>query len=196
MAKEPSYALPDEDVAALVKEGRTGLYSVLVGRYQDRIYSIGMRFFHNNEDAADFVQEVFIKSFQKISGFKGWGILGASKFSSWLLKIAYNHGINSLSRGKRYESLSESYEPVSTDNPEIRQFKKEISAALKEALKELPEKYAVCLDLYFFYGISYAVISEITGFPVNTIKSHVFRAKELLRKRLKGTIAEDYHEMR
>ena len=195
MGKEPNYALPDEEVVSQIKQGRTGLYAVLVKRYQDRIYSIGMRFFHNEDDSSDFVQEVFIKAYRGLGSFKGRGLLGESKFSSWLLKIAYNHGINALNRGKRYESLSESCEPVSGEDVERQQIKRETGRALEEALKELPEKYAICLDLYFFYGVSYPEISEVTGFPVNTIKSHVFRAKGLLRKRLRGTIAEDYHEV-
>jgi DNA-directed RNA polymerase specialized sigma24 family protein len=49
--------------------------------------------------------------------------------------------------------------------------------------------------MFFFGGMSYPEIHGITGTPVNTIKSNVFRAKQILRDELKGTIAEDYHEM-
>jgi RNA polymerase sigma-70 factor (ECF subfamily) len=49
---------------------------------------------------------------------------------------------------------------------------------------ELPERYRVCVDLYFFYDCSIKEIGEITGFPENTIKSHVFRGKKLLREKL------------
>ena len=48
----------------------------------------------------------------------------------------------------------------------------------------MPERYRVCVDMFFFYDMPYADISEVTGLPVNTIKSHVFRAKKLLRDRL------------
>lgn len=196
MGGAPNYTLPDEEVVGLVKRGSVNHYSVLVKRYQNRIYSVGMRFFHNKEDAADFVQEVFIKAYENINSFRGgMRITGREKFSSWLLKIAYNHGINSLKRGKKYTSLTESFEPITEDGPESRHLRKEIKEVLKKALKDLPEKYAICLDLYFFYKVSYPVISEITGFPVNTIKSHVFRAKGMLRGALKDTIAEEYHEM-
>jgi len=59
----------------------------------------------------------------------------------------------------------------------------------------LPEKYGICIDLFFFFGLSHGEISEMTGFPINTIKSHVYRAKERLRKALKGTAAGDLYEM-
>ena len=57
--------------------------------------------------------------------------------------------------------------------------------AVREAVNELEEKYAICLDLYFFHDIQYSDISEITGFPENTIKSHIFRAKKILKEKLK-----------
>jgi RNA polymerase sigma-70 factor (ECF subfamily) len=53
---------------------------------------------------------------------------------------------------------------------------------------ELPEKYRVCVDLYFFYDRSVREIGEITGFPENTVKSHVYRAKKILREKLSGEV--------
>ena len=52
------------------------------------------------------------------------------------------------------------------------------------SMQELPERYRVCVDMFFFYDRSYQEIETITGFPVNTIKSHVFRAKKILREKL------------
>jgi len=51
------------------------------------------------------------------------------------------------------------------------------------------------VELYFFMGLTYGEIGRITGYPVNTIKSNVLRAKTMLRDELKGTIAEDYNEL-
>jgi RNA polymerase sigma-70 factor (ECF subfamily) len=67
--------------------------------------------------------------------------------------------------------------------------------AISRALASLPEKYRICVDFFFFLGLSYGEIGDITGFPVNTIKSHVFRAKQMLRDALRGSAAEEYHEM-
>ena len=58
--------------------------------------------------------------------------------------------------------------------------------AVLEAIKELPERFRLCVDLFFFYDRSLKEIEAITGYPVNTVKSHVFRAKKLLRKKLEG----------
>ena len=51
-------------------------------------------------------------------------------------------------------------------------------------IEELPEKYATCIEMYFFYDISYKDISEITEFPINTVKSNIFRAKKMLKEKL------------
>lgn len=56
---------------------------------------------------------------------------------------------------------------------------------IKEAIDSLPQKYHVCLDMYFFYDMSYAEIAEVVNLPLNTVKSHVFRAKKILREKLK-----------
>ena len=85
--------------------------------------------------------------------------------------------------------------PAHVDSPERRSAKNEIRETLHEAVRRLPERYRICVDLYFFLELTYAEISEITGFPVNTIKSHVLRAKAILRDGLKGTAAEEYHEL-
>ena len=79
--------------------------------------------------------------------------------------------------------------------PEKNHIYGEIKQILAEEINRLPERYRICIDFYFFLGLKYNEISEITGYPVNTIKSDVLRAKNILRQKLKGTIAEEYHEM-
>jgi RNA polymerase sigma-70 factor (ECF subfamily) len=60
--------------------------------------------------------------------------------------------------------------------------------AVLEAVKDLPPRFRICVDLFFFYDRSLKEIEAITGYPVNTIKSHVFRAKKMLRKKLEDFI--------
>ena len=71
-------------------------------------------------------------------------------------------------------------------SPEENQIRSVTAAAIREAIKKLPQKYAVCVEMYFSYDIPYQQISDITGFPVNTIKSHIFRAKKILKDKLEA----------
>ena len=169
-------AIPDEVLVAQVLDGRIEAFAELTRRHQARVIRIGLGFFHNREDAMDFAQDVMLKAYTALASFRG-----ASKFSTWLTRIAYNTAINESRRKPRYDPLES--DPVDSRElaPEDRHIRDETVAALRKAMGELPHKYAVCLDMYFFMGMKYREISEATGFPVNTIKSHVFRAKRELR---------------
>ena len=169
--------------------GQKDLFRLLIRRYERAVYGMGLSFFRNEEDASDFVQEVFLKAYRNLSRFEG-----RSRFSTWLYKIAYNSAINGVNRKKEYQSLAEevTYSLVSDlETPENILLRKAAKQAVLEALKDLPERYRVCVDMFFFYDLSYQEIEVITGIPVNTIKSHVFRAKKILREKLKGVAEND-----
>jgi RNA polymerase sigma-70 factor (ECF subfamily) len=70
-----------------------------------------------------------------------------------------------------------------------------IRVAVRTAVAGLPERYRACVDLFFFYERSYQEIEAITGYPVNTIKSHVFRAKKLLREQLAEFVEGGLHDV-
>jgi RNA polymerase sigma-70 factor (ECF subfamily) len=177
---------PDEQIiVAGVLRGEKDLFRLLVKRHEEAVFRMGMSFFRNSEDAADFVQDVFLKAFRSLAHFEG-----RSRFSTWLYRIAYNTAVNSFSRKREYVSLAE--EPGDGgDNPERKVIREAAGQAVLEAVKDLPERYRICVDMFFFYDRSYQEIEAITGFPVNTVKSHVFRAKKLLRERLEGIAGGD-----
>lgn len=170
----------DAELIKSTLEGDINSFAKLLSLYKKRIYALGMSFFKNENDTEDFVQEVFIKAYTKLDTFKG-----ASLFSTWITRIAYNIACNSVNRLEEYIPISEeSLIKDPSDTPEEIQIKKITCEVIREAIKELPAEYAICLDMYFFYDVSHAEISRITGFPVNTIKSHIFRAKKLLKEKL------------
>ena len=171
----------DQMIAAQVISGQKELFRLLVKRYDKAVFGMGMGFFRNTEDASDFTQEVFLKVYRNLSQFEG-----RSRFSTWLFKIAYNTAINSSARKKEYHSLAEDETASDNNTPEKNLLKNLVRDSVLEAIKQLPERFRICVDLFFFYDRSYQEIESITGYPVNTIKSHVFRAKKILREKLSG----------
>ncbi len=164
-----------------ILQGNNDAFAELMSIYKNKIFIFGKSFFKNETDAEDFVQEVFIKIYTHLNTFKG-----KSQFSTWLMRIAYTTAINSINRRKEYLPLSDEMiiaDPL-TNTPEEVHLKKLLKTAIKQAISELPEKYAICIDMYFSYDIPYSEISEITGLPLNTIKSHIFRAKKILKEKL------------
>jgi RNA polymerase sigma-70 factor (ECF subfamily) len=174
----------DRMIVAQVVAGHKEEFRLLVRRYERAVFGMGLSFFRNRDDAADFTQDVFLKTFRSLGRFEG-----RSRFSTWLYKIAYNTAVNSLKRNREYRSLAEGDMPVDNHTPERDLLRSVVKDAITEAVTGLPERYRLCVDLYFFYDRSYQEIETITGFPINTVKSHVFRAKKLLRGKL-----EDYTE--
>jgi RNA polymerase sigma-70 factor (ECF subfamily) len=181
-----SRELGDEAVAAEVVNGRGELFRLLVDRHERRVAGLGHSFFHNADEVADFVQDVFLKAFRSLSQFQK-----RARFSTWLYRIAYTSALNRWNRRKEYKSLSENEYESSYGTPEEEHIKTTLRDAIRQAVSELPEKYRICVDLFFFYDRSYNEIEVITGYPVNTIKSHVFRAKKLLREKLKSFVEGD-----
>lgn len=171
----------DKKNVKLVLEGDTRAFAALVAKYKKRIRALGFSFFRNESDVDDFLQDVFVKVFTALSTFR-W----ESSFSTWITRIAYNMACNAVNRKKEYTSFTGEIEiPMEGFSPEELHLREATRQAVKTSLELLPHKYHVCLDMYFFYDMSYQEISEVTGFPVNTVKSHVFRAKKLLREILK-----------
>ncbi len=161
--------------------GDSRSFARLVSFYEKKVRAFGMGFFKNASDTDDFIQEVFIKVYTHLHSFRF-----ESLFSTWLMRIAYNTAVNSIKRRKEYVSLSEDYEIIDGDiGPEEKQLRQLTALAVRSALEELPERYALCLDMYFFYDMSHNEISEVLELPVNTVKSHIFRAKKILRESLK-----------
>lgn len=170
----------DQFLIKSILNGNKNLFALLMKFYKQKVYSLGMSFFKNEHDTEDFVQDVFIKAYTKLDTFQN-----KSLFSTWLLRIAYTTALNSVNRRKEYLPITDENNIVAAEEtPEEKELRKITQLAIREAVSELPEKYAVCLDMYFSYDIPYAEISEITGFPLNTIKSHIFRAKQILKKKL------------
>ena len=161
-------------------EGNNESFAKLISFYQNRVRAVGIQFFRNQTDTEDFMQEVFIKVYKNLSSFRG-----ESSFATWITRIAYTTAINAKNAKKDCESLADDFELKSGfKTPEEEQIFNLTKEAVREAIGELPLNYAICLDFYFFYDFSYEEIAIITGFPVNTIKSHIFRAKKILRQKL------------
>ena len=180
LRKESPEAMQDRLLCKAVLAGNTEAFSLIAAKYQKRVYSLGMSFFKNHDDSEDFVQDIMLKTFSALPKFRG-----ESSFSTWLMRIAYNSAINSVKRKREFVSAFDDFEIKTNDlTPEERQIQNCVKNAIRRAVSGLPEKYRICIDLYFFYDMPYADIESVTGIPVNTIKSHIFRSKKILKTEL------------
>jgi len=180
----------DNDLVRRVLAGEAEAYGTIVARHQARVFYLGLKFLRRSEDAEDFAQEVFIRAYEKLASFQG-GV----PFAAWLHRIAFNLAVNKYHLKKRQAQPVDTVDllPDSSYSPEHRLLSEELAEWVRKTLHKIPEIYHVLIRMHFFEGLSYPEISRALQMPVNTIKSYIFRAKELIRQRLRVWDRETVH---
>jgi len=175
-------------------EGDQRAYTVILKRYRATIYNLIFKMVRNKEETEDLVQEAFIKAFASLGTFNE-----EYAFSTWLYKIAINNCIDHF-RKRRLKTFSIDTPIQSKDGEITREFSdttfspdnkilsKEKNELIAEAIERLPEKYRTSILLRHQEERSYEEISQILGIPLGTVKARIFRAREILKKELKGTL--------
>ncbi len=182
----------DEVLIKSALQGDQEAYKALLERHKHAIYHIVYKIVHNSEEAADLVQETFMKAFSSLSSYRF-----EYRFSTWLYRIAANNAIDFL-RKRKIEALSldrpvetkdgsvELQLPDWTHNPEFDFTRKQRRISIDEAIQSLPEKYREVIVYRHNDDKSYDEIAKILDIPVGTVKARIFRARELLKKKLKN----------
>ncbi|MGH7729318.1 MAG: RNA polymerase sigma factor [Vulcanimicrobiaceae bacterium] len=169
----------DESLVAATLAGERDAFATLVERYDRPIYHLCLRTLREPEEARDATQEAFFKAFRSLRTFRP-----GARFSTWLYAIAYHACCDRLGRRKRfsYEEFPERADP--SPGPAAVAERADEVRRLRAAIDELPEKYRTVITLYHLQGRQYEEIAKVLGLPLGTVKTHLFRAKDLLRKAL------------
>ncbi|MBD3297038.1 MAG: sigma-70 family RNA polymerase sigma factor [candidate division Zixibacteria bacterium] len=182
----------DEELIRDALAGDQRAYRELLNRHRQPIYHVIFKIIRNPDEAADLVQETFMKAFGSLSSYRF-----EYRFSTWLYKIAANNAIDYL-RKKRIDALSldkpiethdgeVTYEvPDWSTNPEQDLIRRRQAVTISEAIESLPPKYREVIQLRHNQDKSYEEIAEQLNLPVGTVKARIFRARELLKKKLKS----------
>jgi RNA polymerase sigma-70 factor (ECF subfamily) len=164
-------------------ENKEAPFTVLLKKYQQKVYYQIKRMGIEHEDADDIAQQVWIKVWNKLAGFKM-----ESEFGTWLFRIAYNETINFLEKSKRLNTHSLSdldeleHTRAETDQPNSTQ----IGIMLEQAVKQLPEKQRVVFMLRYFEAYSYEKIGEIMDTTVGGAKANFHQAVKKIEKFIKS----------
>ncbi|MFO8044172.1 MAG: sigma-70 family RNA polymerase sigma factor [Alkalispirochaeta sp.] len=185
----------DAGIVRAVLAGDCNEFQTLVARYQSGVAALGARILHSPSDLADYVQDVFLKAFVHLGQFSG-----AGRFYSWLTRIAYTTALNRLNRALPEVSvdpttIDELWAGDAVESPQRLALRSLLAETVAQAVRDLPQHYSRAVELFFLSDLRYREIAEITGLPVNTIKSHVHRGLILLHRNLVGTIAEDFRDL-
>jgi RNA polymerase sigma-70 factor (ECF subfamily) len=185
----------DYDLVNRALAGDQAAYARLRNKYWRAINMMLSRMIRNKSDAEDLTQEAFIKAFNSLGSFNT-----DYAFSTWLYKIASNNCIDYL-RKRRLKTVSIDA-PMQTHDGEVQMelpdpnavrpdvpiTAGERTAVLQEAIRNLPEKYRIVIELRHTHEMEYADIAKQLNLPLGTVKAHLFRARALLLKRLQGKL--------
>lgn len=166
---------------------------MLVRAYQNKVFGLALNMVQNRETADDLAQEVFLKVYLSLPGFRF-----ESEFSTWLYQIAINHVRDYLRKRKKEK------DNVSLDDiPEPRLPEKDVAEKLaasqeeerrrnllRQKLEEMPEKYRLILSLRDIQGLTYEEIGKILRLSPGTVDSRLHRARRLLRKKLAPLLSQ------
>ncbi len=169
----------DEALVTAVQEGDVFAFEYLVKRYQKRLHAFAVRVVRDDQAAQDIVQESFISLYKTIDR-----VDLTKKFSTYVFSITRNKAISYLRTIKKQVSLEDVVLIDEDESLYERLTAAEDRLTVRKALAKLEDKYRKVIRLYYFDDLSYEQIGRAMKVPVNTVRTHLFRAKEALRKLL------------
>lgn len=178
----------DVDIIQSVLQGNKAAYAVLVERYQSYVYTIINRLIPVREEAEDVSQEVFVKAYLSLAGFKG-----TSKFSTWLYTIAHTTAISHLRRSRPDVVFAEesTIANIADRQPEYLQPNHSLRIAVNSCIKQLPPDDAEIITLFYLAEQSIEEIGMIMKMEPNTAKVKLHRARQKLKDIVERTYGKE-----
>lgn len=190
-----SEQLTDQLLVEKVQKGDQQAFNLLVIKYQHKVASLVSRYVPQ-ADVPDVAQESFIKAYRAIGSFRG-----DSAFYTWLYRIAVNTAKNYLVAQDRRPPASdleasdaENFESAGAlkeiSNPENLMLSDELKKVVFRTIESLPEDLRMAITLRELDGLSYEEIAEIMDCPVGTVRSRIFRAREVIDNKVQPLIQQ------
>lgn len=180
----------DENRALIgrILAGDTGAFEEFITRFQRLVSHIVFRMIDNTADREDICQDVFIGIYRGLPEFRF-----ECKVSTWVGRVAYYRCLNYLEKMKTplFEDISGENQTVDdvagcSSRPDEYVETQDVSSHVRAEIDKLPAQYRAILTLYHLDQMSYHEIGEIMKLPEGTVKSYLFRARKLLKKRLEA----------
>ncbi|MCA9655762.1 MAG: sigma-70 family RNA polymerase sigma factor [Myxococcales bacterium] len=174
--------IPEETLVGRAGRGDRVAFAELVRRHQGKVRALLLRLSGDRSLADDLAQEVFLRAYRGLVGFEG-----RSSFGTWLYRISYNVYLNHRARTRSFAALPEDYDVrAAAPDDSMSVPRSDLRRDLGAAIAELPERYRAVIVLYYLQEVSYPEIAEILELPLGTVKTHLHRAKRMLRQQMGG----------
>jgi RNA polymerase sigma-70 factor (ECF subfamily) len=177
---------PDVDLVARHRAGDGRAFDEVYGRYSGMVYGLALRLSANPQEAEDLTQDVFLRIYRHLAGFRG-----GSSLKTWVYRVALNQCRSRFARfrpptqGLFEEGVEEA--PQLRDpsrGPEEAALSSDTARLISEALARLPLVFREAVVLRDLEGLAYEEIADATGVRVGTVRSRIARGREQLRQLL------------
>jgi RNA polymerase sigma-70 factor (ECF subfamily) len=180
-------ALSDEELVRRAQSNDDRAFGELVGRYETKVYSLGMKMLRNPEDAEDVLQDTFLRAYRGLKSFQG-----NSTFSTWIYRITANSALMRLRKKQlptvSIEDADEREAPINiadwAPGPVEQLLNRETREAMEDAIGALPAEFRQVFVLRDVEGMSNAEVAEVLDLSVAAVKSRLHRARLKVRNRL------------
>jgi len=178
--KESRMADADEELVLQSQNGDPAAFEALIRNHQHMVHSLTYRMTGSLADAEDLAQETFIRAYGQIGAFRG-----ASKFSTWLYRIAVNTCLNwRQSEARRFHLQADCAETVAAQQADagISPAENEMTRQAQAALLKLPAKQRAAIVLTIYDGLNHAEAAKVLHCSETTVSWRVFAAKRKLKR--------------
>jgi RNA polymerase sigma-70 factor (ECF subfamily) len=180
--------MDDEALLERSRHGDRDAFAALVNRYQDELYTMALRLLDNPADAADVVQETFLRAYTRLPELRGASVRG------WLYRVAVNcsHDVQRRLVRRPAAPLEDASGkivdlPDPAVGPEANALQRERISAVRDALQTLPSAFRVAVVLRDVNDLTYEEISEALRVPVGTVRSRLNRGRTMLATALRSS---------
>lgn len=170
----------EADLVARARTGDADAFRELVERHQDRAYALAQRVLRSSEDALDVTQEAFVKAWQGLPGFRG-----EARFGTWLHSIVVRRALDradSLRRRARREQPLEALDSLPSGTGSVERGDALGARRLAMLIERLSPAQRASVTLFYRDGCSVEDVARMLGMNENTVKTHLSRARTLLRE--------------
>ena len=178
-----------------LRQGHEPAFRWLVDTYQQRVFRTALAIVTSPEEAEDVTQEVFVEVYQTVGRFRG-----EASLATWLYRLTTSRALKKERDRKRqkrfgfmtslFTSISADdrpdYEPPDSQTPETMLEADEQTWQISRAVQQLAESQRVAFTLFYQEELSYQDIAAVLQTSVSAVESLLFRARQTLRKKLKG----------
>jgi RNA polymerase sigma-70 factor (ECF subfamily) len=171
---------------ALIKKVRNGdleIYGEIVREYQNSVFNVCLRILGNVQEAEDLAQEAFLRAYRNIAQFDP-----SRPFGPWIRVLAANLCYNHLNKARFEQApLEDERDRLQEDHRQSPENLLELSQEHQEIYQkiwQLPEIQRIALELRHFQGLSYQEMADALDLPLNTVRSHLYRARRKLAELL------------